>query len=105
MKLHEVTQDELTVEKDTGNEVHLKNPKSGVKTIIPKSPNKKGAISRDEKGEYVVDTNANNGKVEKLKVGSKVKVKPGNNKPNNNQTRNTNPGNSTGGSKTLDNFL
>lgn len=99
MKLHEVTQDELRVEKDTGTEVHLKNTKNGVKTIIPTSHNKKGSITQDEKGEYVVDPDAGHGKVDKLQVGSKVKVKQNNNQNNSQSNSNANKkqGTFTGG--------
>lgn len=79
MKLSEITQDELSVERDTGNEIHLKNKKTGVKTIVPKDKNKPGTISQDENGEFIVNPNA--GDVDnKLTVGSKVKMATNNQK-------------------------
>lgn len=74
---------ELDVKSVTSREVHLQDPKTGIKTIVPKDPNKPGAISSNDNGEFEVDPSLDHGKVDnKIKPGTKVKVKqPSNSQP------------------------
>ena len=76
MKINEITDTgDMKVQRDTGREIHLKNQKTGVKTIVPKDPKKPGMITQDENGEYVIDTETTGEVDNRLKPGSTVKMK------------------------------
>ena len=91
MKIAEVVQTELNVERDTGTEIHLKDPKTGVKTVVPKSPTKPGTLAVDDQGNVEIDLN-NTGSIDnKLRPGSKVKVKNDSSKPGTQPTKPTQP--------------
>jgi len=56
MKIYEVMgQQVLQIEKDDDRETVLVDPKSKVKTIVPKDPTKPGAISKDDRGNLTLD--------------------------------------------------
>jgi transcription antitermination factor NusG len=77
MKIFEIAQ-ELAVEIDDQKQTVLVDPKTKVKTVVPKDPNKPGMIKRDEKGQLTFSKATNKPQpVEKgLKPGEKVKVDP-----------------------------
>jgi hypothetical protein len=76
MKIYEVIgQQVLQIEKDDDKETVLIDPKSKVKTIVPKDPTKPGAISKDARGNLTLDQ-TNKGPVNRgIKPGDKVMVK------------------------------
>jgi len=80
MKIYEVIQEQmvsgsqLDVLDDNDKETTLVDPKSKVKTVIPKDPNKPGMIAKDERGQLKLNTKTN-GTVDKgIKPGDKITV-------------------------------
>ena len=54
MKIFEVMQGTLQVLDANDKEVTLQDPKTKVKTIVPKDPNKPGMIQRDPSGTLIM---------------------------------------------------
>jgi len=78
MKLHELMleQDQtLQIEKDDDNETILVDPKTKIKTVVPKDPSKPGAIQADERGELTLDPKVKGSVDRGIKPGDTVKVK------------------------------
>lgn len=65
----------LEVQKVNKKQTVLVDPKTKVKTIVPKDPNKPGAIKKNSKGEFELNTNKNSGLDSEIKPGDKVKAK------------------------------
>ena len=78
MKLYELMleQDQiLKIEDDDDNETILVDPKTKIKTVVPKDPSKPGAIQADERGELTLDPNVKGSVDRGIKPGDTVKVK------------------------------
>lgn len=78
MKIYELMleQDQtLQIEKDDDNETILVDPKTKIKTVVPKDPSKPGAIQADERGELTLDPNVKGSVDRGIKPGDTVKVK------------------------------
>jgi len=78
MKLYELMleQDQtLQIEKDDDNETILVDPKTKIKTVVPKDPSKPGAIQADERGELTLDPKVKGSVDRGIKPGDTVKVK------------------------------
>ena len=92
MRLHEITNEQLAevapvpptgpnsnkpkqmqVVKDTNTETQLIDPKTKVKTTVPKDPKKPGNTTTDAAGQVTVNTKQT-GTVKPLKSGQKVNV-------------------------------
>ncbi len=54
MKIYEVTQGTLSVLDANDKEVTLQDPKTKIKTVVPKDPNKPGMIKRDPSGKLIM---------------------------------------------------
>jgi len=65
----------LQIEKDDDRETVLVDPKSKVKTIVPKDPTKPGAISKDDRGNLTLDQTTKGTVDRGIKPGDKVMVK------------------------------
>jgi hypothetical protein len=64
----------LDVLDDNDNETTLIDPKTKVKTVVPKDPNKPGIIAKDDRGQLTLNTKTN-GTVDKgIKPGDKITV-------------------------------
>lgn len=90
MKIMEVVQKELDVEKEDDQNIYLKDPQTGIKTVVPKDPKKPGALSTNDRGEMEVDLDVDHGQVEqhkRLHRGDKVKVKQHDSNSNTGQHR------------------
>lgn len=76
MKIFEVMQGVLDVEDANDQEVTLVDPKTKVKTVVPRDPNKPGMIQRDQAGNLKLSTDPNKPQeVDKeIKRGDKVQV-------------------------------
>ena len=76
MKIFEVMQGELQVLDANDKEVTLQDPKTKVKTVVPKDPNKPGMIQRDDAGNLVMSNKPGQPQeVDKeIKPGDKVQV-------------------------------
>lgn len=76
MKIYEVMgQQVLQIEKDDDRETILVDPKTRIKTVVPKDPKKPGAISKDERGNLTLDQNVKGTVDRGIKPGDKVMVK------------------------------
>lgn len=76
MKIYEVMgQQVLQIEKDDDRETILVDPKTKIKTVVPKDPKKPGAISKDERGNLTLDQNVKGTVDRGIKPGDKVMVK------------------------------
>lgn len=79
MKMHEILSEMgsqvLQIEKDDDKETVLIDPKSKVKTVVPKDPSKPGAIAKDERGNLTLDTKIKGTVDRGIKPGDKVTVK------------------------------
>jgi hypothetical protein len=80
MKMYEIMLEQmqpgstLDVLDDNDNETTLVDPKTKVKTVIPKDPNKPGMIAKNDKGQLTLNTKTN-GTVDKgIKPGDKITV-------------------------------
>lgn len=80
MKMYEIMLEQmapgtmLDVLDDNDNETTLVDPKTKVKTVIPKDPKKPGMIAKDNKGQLTLNTKTN-GTVDKgIKPGDKITV-------------------------------
>lgn len=78
MKINEIINEQnvaLQIEKDDDNETVLVDPKTNVKTVVPKDPNKPGMIKTNDRGQLELDTKTS-GKVERgIKPGDQVMIK------------------------------
>jgi len=78
MKINEIITEMspmLQIEKDDDKETVLVDPKSNVKTTVPKDPSKPGMIKTNDQGKLELDTKTS-GKVERgIKPGDQVMVK------------------------------
>jgi hypothetical protein len=78
MKINEIITEMspmLQIEKDDDKETVLVDPKSKVRTVVPKDPNKPGMIKTNDKGQLELDTKTS-GKIERgIKPGDAVMVK------------------------------
>tara|TARA_B100000925_G_scaffold265127_1_gene224072 strand:- start:486 stop:722 length:237 start_codon:yes stop_codon:yes gene_type:complete len=76
MKIFEVMQGTLQVLDDNDKEVTLQDPKTKVKTVVPKDPNKPGMIQRDPSGKLIMSNKPGQPQeVDKeIKVGDTVEV-------------------------------
>lgn len=65
---------QLDVLDDNDKETTLVDPKTKVRTVIPKDPSKPGMIAKDERGQLKLNTKTN-GTVDKgIKPGDKITV-------------------------------
>jgi len=67
-------QQELQVVKDTPRETELVDPKTKVKTIVPKDPNKPGAIAKGAQGKLTMNKQDKGPVSRGIKPGDKVNV-------------------------------
>ena len=78
MKINEIITEMspmLQIEKDDDKETVLVDPKSNVKTVVPKDPTKPGMIKTNDQGKLELDTKTS-GKVERgIRPGDAVMVK------------------------------
>jgi len=78
MKINEVIienqQQELQVTKDSPKETELVDPKTKVKTIVPKDPKKPGAIAKDAQGKLSMNKQEKGSVNRGIKPGDKVSV-------------------------------
>jgi len=65
----------LQIEKDDDKETILIDPKTKIKTVVPKDPSKPGAIAKDERGELTLDPKVKGSVDRGIKPGDSVKVK------------------------------
>ena len=65
----------LQIEKDDDNETSLIDPKTKIKTTVPKDPSKPGAIAKDERGNLTLDTKTKGTVDRGIKPGDNVTVK------------------------------
>lgn len=65
----------LQIEKDDDNETILVDPKTKIKTTVPKDPSKPGAITKDERGNLTLDTKTKGTVDRGIKPGDNVVVK------------------------------
>lgn len=65
----------LQIEKDDEKETVLVDPKSKIKTVVPKDPMKPGAITKDERGNLTLDPKTKGTVDRGIKPGDKVLVK------------------------------
>ncbi len=78
MKINEIITEQspiLQIMKDDDKETTLIDPKSKVLTVVPKDPNKPGMISKDDRGNLTLDTQAKGTVDRGIKPGDKVMVK------------------------------
>jgi hypothetical protein len=78
MKMNEILSEMdavLQIEKDDDNETVLVDPKTKIKTTVPKDPSKPGAIAKDERGNLTLDTKTKGTVDRGIKPGDKVVVK------------------------------
>jgi len=77
MKINEIIAEQgmLQIQSDDEKETVLIDPKSNVKTVVPKDPNKPGMIKTNAQGKLELDTKTS-GKIERgIKPGDAVMVK------------------------------
>lgn len=65
----------LQIELDDEKETVLVDPKTKIKTVVPKDPSKPGAITKDERGNLTLDTKTKGTVDRGIKPGNKVLVK------------------------------
>jgi len=77
MKMHELLGENqfLQIELDDEKETVLVDPKTKIKTVVPKDPSKPGAIAKDERGQLTLDPNVKGSVDRGIKPGDKVLVK------------------------------
>ena len=78
MKMNEILSEMdsiLQIEKDDDNETTLVDPKTKIKTTVPKDPSKPGAITTDERGNLTLDTKTKGTVDRGIKPGDNVTVK------------------------------
>lgn len=65
----------LQIELDDEKETVLVDPKTKIKTVVPKDPMKPGAITKDERGNLTLDPKTKGTVDRGIKPGDKVLVK------------------------------
>lgn len=65
----------LQIDQDDDKETVLIDPKTKIKTTVPKDPRKPGAIAKDERGNLTLDTKTTGTVDRGIKPGDKVLVK------------------------------
>tara|TARA_B110000503_G_scaffold43763_1_gene71612 strand:- start:42 stop:281 length:240 start_codon:yes stop_codon:yes gene_type:complete len=65
----------LQIDQDDEKQTTLVDPKTKIKTIVPKDPMKPGAIAKDERGNLTLDTKTKGTVDRGIKPGDKVLVK------------------------------
>ena len=78
MKINEILSEMdavLQIEKDDDKETVLVDPKTKIKTTVPKDPSKPGAIAKDERGNLTLDTKTKGTVDRGIKPGDNVTVK------------------------------
>ena len=81
MKIYEIVNEQmapgqmLDVMDDNDKETVLIDPKTKVKTVVPKDPNKPGFIQKDDQGKLTMSTKTNGTVDKSIKPGDKVTVK------------------------------
>lgn len=78
MKISELLSENqfLNIELDTDKETVLIDPKTKIKTVVPKDPKKPGAISKDNTGKLTLDTKTAGTVSRGMRPGDKVQVAP-----------------------------
>jgi hypothetical protein len=77
MKIYEVinkSQQELQVVKDNPKETELVDPKTKIKTIVPKDPKQPGAIAKDAQGKLTMNKQEKGPVNRGIRPGDKVSV-------------------------------
>lgn len=78
MKISEIVvenqKQELDVVRDTPKQTELIDPKTKVKTIVPKDPKKPGAIAKDAQGKLTMNKQQTGSVSRGIKPGDKVSV-------------------------------
>ena len=78
MRINEIISEQagfLQIEKDDERETVLVDPKTKVKTVVPKDANKPGMIQKDDRGQLTLDTKTKGTVNRGIKPGDKVQVK------------------------------
>lgn len=65
---------QLQVLDDNDDETTLQDPKTKIKTVVPKDPKKPGAIAKDERGQLTLNTKTQGSVDRGIKPGDLVKV-------------------------------
>lgn len=78
MKIYEVVNQKFKVDRKTSTEIHLSDPASGVKTIVPVKKDKPGMITKSETGEFELDMDTEGEVDQEVKPGDTVKVNKSN---------------------------
>ena len=65
---------QLQVLDDNDDETTLQDPKTKIKTVVPKDPAKPGAIAKDERGQLTLNTKTQGSVDRGIKPGDLVKV-------------------------------
>ena len=78
MKMNEILSEMdtvLQIQQDDDKETVLIDPKTKIKTTVPKDPSKPGAIAKDERGNLTLDTKTKGTVDRGIKPGDNVTVK------------------------------
>ena len=78
MKMNEILSEMdavLQIEKDDEKQTVLVDPKTKIKTTVPKDPSKPGAITKDDRGNLTLDTKTKGTVDRGIKPGDNVVVK------------------------------
>jgi hypothetical protein len=78
MKMNEILSEMdavLQIQQDDDKETVLVDPKTKIKTTVPKDPSKPGAIAKDERGNLTLDTKTKGTVDRGIKPGDNVTVK------------------------------
>ncbi len=78
MKMIEILSEQdavLQIQQDDDKETVLIDPKTKIKTTVPKDPSKPGAIAKDERGNLTLDTKTKGTVDRGIKPGDNVTVK------------------------------
>jgi hypothetical protein len=78
MKMNEILSEMdkvLQIQQDDEKQTTLVDPKTKIKTIVPKDPMKPGAISKDERGKLTLDTKTKGTVDRGIKPGDNVTIK------------------------------
>ena len=78
MKMNEILSEQdavLQIQQDDDTETVLIDPKTKIKTTVPKDPSKPGAIAKDERGNLTLDTKTKGTVDRGIKPGDNVTVK------------------------------
>ena len=78
MKMNEILSEQdavLQIQQDDDKETVLIDPKTKIKTTVPKDPSKPGAIAKDERGNLTLDTKTKGTVDRGIKPGDNVTVK------------------------------